>query len=75
MPSDTPGKARDPRKQPKAGDVLRRASYWNRRVVCVHPDGVVEFQPLRDGEPWGGIEVTGTWEAFAKDAEVIHAAD
>lgn len=65
------------RRDPRVGDVFRKPSYWDRRITRLGPSGIVEFQSLRNGEPWGGIgsKDLPEWRIWAKDATLIHEGE
>lgn len=66
---------RDPRVNPKAGDVLRRGK--ETRVVERVDMGKARTKctVVSRPYPWSGYPNTDQWRRWAKDAEVIHAAD
>lgn len=69
----TPAAPRDPRVEPKDGDVLRKDGA-ERHVFRIRKSGGNWFDVY-----YGGGRrcrcTDSTWRAWAKDAEVIHAAD
>lgn len=76
MPNSAKVGKRDPRIDPRMRDELKR-SWLCRKVIAISPDGRIRFYQ-RQGAQWlnGTFTVTQEeWQQWAKDAEVIHAAD
>ncbi len=73
-----PPNKRDPRVDPKAGDVLRTTSNEDYRVVAID-GGFVLDMPIDPAHPdFGPYPLRNTlsaWRGFMYGAEVIHAAD
>lgn len=60
----TPQETRDPRLDPRKGDVLQKGN--RKRVVEMRVENTVNY----NGERWCWIT---TWQDWAKKAEVLHA--
>ena len=64
-------RARDPRRNPRVGDVLRKNGK-NRRIINILP-GFCPDVTYMSGRRQGSIFLPN-WHKWAKDAEVIHCA-
>lgn len=66
---------RDPRKEPKAGDHIRKGKV--ERTVIAYSGGNVEYFNLKASGCRSNIKncwIT-TWQDWCRNAEVLHAAD
>jgi len=76
MPSD-----RDPRKEPRAGDVLRNKAWFRPLRYVVWVQGSIVGYVIRRGSTsvhtcsLASPKACGNWQRWAANAEVIHRAD
>lgn len=71
MPETAVVVTRDPRRNPKVGDVLRKNG-TDRRIINIRP-GFCPDVTYTSGRRRGSIFLPN-WQKWAKDAEVIHHA-